>query len=216
MRKVYKNQRLPITEGRLQIEGNTQKDPEGRWIVRADSRVLGFDTVFAGAGDTFSPMEMGGGTDFRFDFSDANQLIDNPPAGHRRIHVDWNFNDFIYLKEGTIYYSNAPKGSWIDFQIICPAGQPYNRKVYGTDPVLDNFQIASEDMVVSKYIVKYWAEGNIMIGDELNTEAASGTRIPPVYIWRAIITVPEVTGWQDFHGHWNLEIYRPSSVYFGS
>jgi hypothetical protein len=48
------------------------------------------------------------------------------------------------------------------------------------------------------------------MGDELNTESAAENPSPSFFVWRAIITVPEVEGWEDAHGHWSLEVYRTS------
>jgi len=50
------------------------------------------------------------------------------------------------------------------------------------------------------------------MGDELNTEAAPDLPAYPYFIWRAEMTVPEVEGYEDFHGHFTLEAYRSRSV----
>lgn len=218
-RTVYKPEQFAKDEnGNLKVAGDTKVDRDGRWIVRADSRRVGYDLYFTGAGDRFDTMEIGGGTQFRFDFNNPTDyplVTEGVPTGYKRIRVDWQFNDSLYLKEGTLFNYNAPMGSYVDLKFVCPAGYPYERKIYGTD-VTDNINIAyaTEDTVAAVMVMKYFIEGSVPMGDELNTEACTDTAIPSYMIWRFEITIPEVTGWQDCHGHWSLEIYRPCSVYF--
>jgi len=50
------------------------------------------------------------------------------------------------------------------------------------------------------------------MGDELNTESAQETPTPNEAKWVCEVVVPEVTGWQEAHGHWTLEIYRYRSI----
>lgn len=217
-RTVYKPEKFAKDEdGNLKIAANTEKDRLGRWIVRADSRLVGYDLYFTGAGDSFDPMVIGGGTKFRFDFNDPTNfplLTEGVPTGYKRIRIDWMFNDNVFLKEGTLFNYNAPMGSSIDVKFVCPAGYPYERKVHGSDITIPNYAFATEDMVVASIVMNYFIEGSVPMGDELNTEACTDEAIPSYMIWRLEVTVPEVTGWQDCHGHWSFEIYRPATVYF--
>jgi len=220
MRKVYKAAKPYSTDdqGNLVVSANTQKDILGKWVVRSESRISGFDVIFTGAGDQMSgDMEIGGGTEFVFDFSDASQLID-APAGYKRARIDWQFNDSIFIKEGTIYFYNMPKGSYIDMYIVCPQGYPYAYKVHGRpeeDYAKMEYANATDgEVVIQHWVLKNHLEGNCPMGDEFNTESAADTAPPTHYVWRAEITVPEVTNWEESHGHWTLELYRPSSVYF--
>lgn len=219
MRKVYKAARPYNTDdsGNLKVAATTQTDPLGKWIVRSESKISGFDIVFTGAGDKMDgDMEIGGGTPFVFDFSDANQLV-TAPVGFKRVRVDWQFNDSVYIKEGTIYFYNMPKGSYVNMLIVCPAGYPYGYKVHGR-PVEDydklQYAVATEDTVVNRWVLNYRMEGSCPMGDEFNTESAADSSAPLHYIWRAEITIPEITNWEECHGHWSIELYRPSSVYF--
>lgn len=218
-RKVYKAERFKKDEkGNLLTKVDTIRDKEGKQVVRADSKLLGCEVLFTGAGDNLSgDMEIGAGTDFRFDFSDANQLV-TAPAGFHRTRTDWHFNDQVYIKEGTFFFFNMPKGSYVDMYIVCPQGYPYQYKVHGRP--LEEYQdmvtvmSATEETIVSHWIVKNWIEGNAPMGTPFNTESAGEAAPPTYFIWRAEATVPDVTGWEDAHGHWFLEMYRPSTVYF--
>lgn len=215
MRKVVNVEKFAKDEkDRLKIVANTRVDRDGRWTIRSDSRLIGYDIVFAGAGDTYDPMTIGGGKEFRFDFFDSNQLLSNSLTGFKQIRIDYMFNDDIYLKEGTVFFFNAPKGSYMDFYWICPTGGIYDKKIYGADATIPNPTVAEVDTIVGHIVIKYFVEGSCPMGDELNTEACTDDPIPKYIIWRTEITVPEVGGWENFHGHWNFELYRPASVYF--
>lgn len=218
-RAVYKAQQPYATnsDGKLIVDAHTDKDITGKWIVRAESKIAGYEVVFAGSGDEIGgTMEIGGGPEFRFDFETDTQLVP-APEGFRRARIDWQFNDKVYIKEGTIYFFNMPKGSYVDMTLVCPVGCSYGYRVHGrpesrSAEVL--FATATEEVVVSHWINHNLMEGSAPMGDEFNTESA-GEASPPTYlIWRAEITIPEISNWRECHGHWTLELYRPSSVYF--
>lgn len=221
-RKVYKA--VPAykkdDEGNLIVTADTPKDQGGKWTVRADSKAFGFDIVFTGAGDEMSGgLEIGGGVPFTFDFADASQIVTSGvPSGYRRVRVDWQFNDRVYIKEGTIYFFNMPKGSYIDMSIVCPPGYPYGYRVHGRPSDRDRevlFDTAgAEEVTVQHWVIKNHLEGSCSMGDEFNTESAGEVAPPTYYIWRAEVTIPDIPNWQECHGHWTLELYRPSSVYF--
>lgn len=187
-------------------------DAMGRPVMRADSRRRDYETVFMGAGDDVVSKTIGAGTEFRFDFSDESNLI-SAPEGYLRKRINWHFCDLIYMKEGTMYFYNAPKGSYIDMYLVAPAGYPYQIKsVDSAGNIIRTFQIAQQETVFQQWVCKYWIEGSAPMGDELNTEASSDLPAYPYMIWRAEITVPNVEGYQSFHGHWSLEAYRSRSV----
>jgi hypothetical protein len=74
------------------FQDKTEKDPTGRWIVRSDSRRLGYDIVFAGAGDDTTNRIIGGGAEFRWDFSAASQdplwITSGVPSGYKRQRIE--------------------------------------------------------------------------------------------------------------------------------
>jgi len=61
-------------------------DIMGRPIMRADSRRKDYDTVFCGAGDDLLTGQIGEGTEFRWDFSNDNGLVD-APIGFKRKRI---------------------------------------------------------------------------------------------------------------------------------
>ena len=198
------------------VHSGTEHDPLGRWIVRMDSKRTWYDTVFAGAGDDINGEVIGGGQTFVFDFSNTDNDVGSPPAGFKQKQIDFQFLDGVYMKEGACYFFNAPKGAYIDMYVVCPDQYYFYKNVYNetTGDVTLQATQASGDTVISHWVIHYMVEGSCPMGDELNTESSAESMAPQYLIWRVIVTVPDETGYDEFHGHWNLEMYRPRSVVF--
>lgn len=201
------------------IQKSTTTDMLGRWVVRSDSRRENWDTVFQGAGDNLSTSELGTGTPFLFDFS-ANvsdeRWVSSPPVGYKQQSIKWNFFKPVYIKEGTLYFFNMPKGSYCDFYVGVPNGYPYVEKTVDENyDVIRTTKTCSVDYLrFQHWVVRYHLEGSVPMGDKLNTETAAEHYTYPFHIFEAVFTVPEITGWEQAHGHWSLEIYRPGTIYF--
>lgn len=180
-------------------------DENNKWRVKSDSRPLKpdgkpYETVFSMAGDTEN--EIGGGTVIYWDFSTDADLID-APTGYKRKRIEISYIDPIYLKDGTIYYFDVLKGSYIDFYIVCPQGQYYYDNNY-------QLRVADHDMPVRRFLMHHMLAGTNNLGDELNSESAAENPIPPNYkIW-VEITVPAADN--SSYGWGELEMYRERSV----
>jgi len=174
---------------------------DGRPIVRADSRPLGYVTMFTMAGDTASGI--GDGAHLEWDFSNDDNTISSGIEGvhetmkMKRLKI--SFMDSVYVKEGCLYFHDAKKHSYVDCSIVCPAGSYYYNRD-GT-PAL-----ASEDTVVLRYANKHHFSGDCPMGDELNTESATENALPSNYeIWLEVY-VPETDN--DSYGYGEFEMYR--------
>lgn len=198
------------------IQRPTEIDELGRWVVRADSRKNSWDVVFQGAGDDMVNQRSGGGVPFMFDFSappeDPRWMNEEAPAGYKMQVIDWQFCDWMYIKEGTIYYYNIPKGSYINFQVLAPPGTVHIKKSVADDLSIDRTYLVDSVNWINMlhWVIDYRMEGSAPMGDELNTESAAERPSPSYFVWRATICVPEVAGWENAHGHWSLEVYRES------
>ena len=192
-------------------------DNLGRWVVRSESRPKNAETVFTGAGDDIENNIIGGGQTLSWDFSDSENDDPNPPTGFKRKRVRWNYLDGVYMKEGAAYFYNAPKGTYMDFYLIAPQGA-YYEKIYYDRATNKSTRVLAQaldgEAYVTHWVIHYMIEGDCPMGDELNTEAASDIIAPQEYIWEIVVTVPEVTNYEDFHGHVILECYRPRSIVF--
>lgn len=177
-------------------------DSDGKVYSRAESRPLGYTTVFAMCGDkTSAPQEIGGGKLLSWDFSNSDDEI-TAPTNYKRKRMEFSFIDAIHVKEGTFYFYNAPKGSYIDFYIVCPDGQ-YYKKNDGT------LAQASGDTPIVHYVVCHQIQGDCPMGDELNTEAASSA-VPSNYKFWLEVTTPNTD--TTSNGHASIEIYRERTV----
>lgn len=186
-------------DGELLLD-QTPKMGDGRPIVRADSRPLGTSTYFTGRGDTLG-VDIGFGKEIFWDFSNDDDLIaiPDPYTTMKRKRIDLVMNDPSFIKEGTLYWMNGKKGSYLNMTIVCPQGGYYLDR-NGTP------QYASTDVIVYKYVNHHHFAGDCPIGDELNSEGAQETATPVGYIYRLEITVPLSD--TDSYGWGNLEMYR--------
>jgi hypothetical protein len=183
------------------IISRNPKSEDGKDIVRAESRPLGCTTVFVGQADT--DIAIGAGEILAWDFSNEDNEITMPSGSNeRRKRLEFKFIDDVYVKEGTTYFFNKLKGSYLDFYVACPAGQYY----YDND---GNPHLATEDTIVSHYVIHCMMQGSCPMGDELNTESCS-SKIPNNYKFWIDITVPDNDNISN--GHINLEMYRERTV----
>lgn len=184
---------------------NVPKKPkaiDGRPIVRADSRPEDASTYFSMRGDSGSAI--GDGTVIKWDFANDDDLVTDSignaiPSGMKRKRLQLSFVDPIRIKEGTMYWKNAPFGAHIDFWIICPDGEYYLNR--DGSPAQ-----ASGDTPIVHYVNHHLIMDDCPMGDELNTEAANENPIPPNYELWVHITIDENNA--ACKGFGELEIYR--------
>lgn len=174
---------------------------DGKEIIRAESKPLGYTTVFAGQGD--SDTEIGKGKILSWDFSNNDDLVSMPLGSDlKRKRIECKFMDSVYVKEGTLYFHNAPKGCYLDFYIVCPNGQYYKDNN-------GNIHQATEDTIVTHYVIYHLLQGTVPMGDELNTESCSD-EIPNNYkLWLEITTLDSDN---QSNGNAEIEVYRKRTV----
>ena len=194
----------------------TELDPQGRWIVRSDSRRKDYDIVFQGAGDDLAHNTIGTGVNFRFDFNDTTtgQFV-AAPEGFLRKRVQWNFIDLVYMKGGTIYFQNMPQGSYMDFYLTSPPGYPYSVKnINSTGDIVRSTRVASAYTMWVHWVIKHWVEGTNL--STIVSESAADMPSYPFMGYSAEITIPIEAGVTTFpaHGHWVLQFYRNRTVVF--
>lgn len=180
--------------------------PDGKEIVRSESRPPGTQTNFTTIGDDTTIHD---GVEMLWDFSNSDDEITNDsdvdlfaplPLNHKRKRIKVRFNDPIYIKEGTIYFHDAPKLARANMFIVCPAGEYYISRVTG-DPTL-----ATEPVNMSRYVSNYIFSGSCPMGDELNAETCQEIAIPTNYELWIEITVPNTDS--TSYGWGMLELYR--------
>ena len=173
---------------------------DGRPIIRADSRPVGYYTYFTMAGD--SEAGIGEGKKMWWDFSNDDDIVTTSgvvPDGYKMKRLKVSFADSIYIKEGCNYFFGALKGSYIHFMIVCPAGNYYLNR--DGSPAY-----ASEDVIVVRYANHHFFCGDCPMGDELNTEGCAESAMPSDYELWIEIYVPEEDN--SSYGHAELEMYR--------
>lgn len=186
----------------------TQNAPDGKDIIMTTSRPLGTHTVFTTAGDDLQNNLIGEGTPWIFDFENSEHEVTDSitrpvPDGFKKKRIIAKFLDPVWLKEGTIYFDDAKKGTYVDLWVVCPVGQ-YYLKNDGT-PAL-----ASVPTPVIHYVIHHRIYGNANMGDELNTEAAPTDPLPTNYELYIEVVTPNSD--ESTYALCELEIYRTRSV----
>lgn len=189
--------------------------PDGKEMIRSDSRPINTESYFSMCGDSTSMI--GGGTCLEWDFSNDDNLVIGDstsfpnghhmhiPDGYKRKRMVLSFVDPIYIKGGSLYYSNAPKWSWADFYVVCPQGYYYYDRDY-------NIQLATEDTPVVRYVAHKHFFGTCTVGDEVTSEGCQVNALPVGWVLWGDITVP-ITDTTSF-GTCELEMYRQRSYLY--
>jgi hypothetical protein len=169
----------------------------------ANSRPVGWQTMFTMAGDTASGI--GDGKVIEWDFSNDDDLMASgvAPDGYKGKSICINFLDSVYIKEGCLYFHDAVKNSYVNFDIVCPDGQYY----YDRD---NNPVQADGDVVVLRYVNQHHFYSSCPMGDELNTESASENAIPSNYHLCVNVFVPTTDSVS--YGYGELEMYRERTI----
>jgi hypothetical protein len=151
-----------------------------------------------------SPAGIGDGIRISWDASNASGwFTEGVPSGYKRFSVDWQYCDSVWIKEGTIYYMNVMKNSTSDMEVLCPNGLyfMYLGQVYQNT--------TGSDLVVDHYMMRHPLQGDVPMGDELNTETCS-QELPSYLKYRFYVTVPESD--VSSYGYMEIELYRRRTV----
>lgn len=196
--------------------------PDGKEMIRADSRPEGTQTYFTMTGDTVSGI--GDGSGLVWDFSNDDDICDasdfeNCPtiaSGYKAKRMDIWFNEPIYLKDGTLYFQNACFDCYVSMYVTVPAGNYYPNDA-GEIPAValglsgdQMYAYASKDVLFSCYVMKHHMMGDCTIGDELNAEGAQLDPLPSGWYITGLIICPDDC--DTFRGFASLELYREYSV----
>lgn len=192
----------------------TPRMPDGRPIVRADTRPLNTMTMFTSSGDDST--SIGGGAILQWDFSNDDDEYTGPevPAGLKCKQILLSFHCPVYLKDGTMYFFKAPWGAYVRMEIAVPPGQYYPNPA-GSIPasalgLVDDdrmFANSGSDIVTMQvYVNKHPMYGDCPMGDEFNAEGCSVDALPIGWYVRALIFCPEAN--TEFKGYGDIELYR--------
>jgi hypothetical protein len=156
---------------------------EGKPNVIASSRPNGTETYFTTVGDHWVNQTIGDGKRMEWDFSNSDDEV-SAPTGFKRKRIDVVFIDSIWIKEGSLYFHNAPKGCYGDCYVVCPTDGWYYDNA-------GNLVQAAEPTIILHYVNRHPIQGSVPMGDELNTEETQINPILPGYTLRIEITTPD-------------------------
>jgi hypothetical protein len=186
--------------------------PDGKEIIRAESRPEGTESYFTTTGDDGS---IGGGKSFFWEFDNNDDIIlsDSTSIGHhnyipegfKRKRMILTFQDGVYIKGGKLYFSSALKGSYADFYIVVPAGYYY----YARN---GDIAYAFMDAPIIRYVNRKYFFGTTSSGDKVSAEGCQVKALPVGWELWGDITVP-IEDTSSF-GHCELEMYRIRSYLY--
>ena len=180
--------------------------PDFKTKVVASSLPLNTVTWFTTCGDNVTVgSEEIGSIDNRiaWDFSNTDNDVVSPPTGFYQKSIEFEFLDDLYIKEGTIYFHDALKGSYVDLYVVCKDTKYYLNNA-GTPTQ------ASGDTKVYHYVTAHPMTGSVPMGDELNTEQAMENPVSTDFKFCVVITVPDTDAVS--HGVIELECYRSRTM----
>jgi hypothetical protein len=199
-------------QGNAIIEESTPKTPDGVPIVRADSRPLNSEVYFTMCGDSTG---IGDGPLIMWDFSNNdNEFTDSNwvPSGYKAKKISIQFNCPVWMKDGTMYFFDAPWGQNISMFVGIPAGSYYPNPA-GPIPASalglsdgKMYAYTDEDLPYQSYVMRHLMYGTCPMGDELNAEGAAMAPIPVGWKLCGIIITPESDNVSK--GYASLEMYR--------
>ena len=186
---------------------------DGRPVVRADTRPIDSETFFTDAGD--SSDDIGDGVVMAWDFTDStSDIYTGPevPDGFKCKQILLTFHCPVHLKDGAIYFFDAPWGAYLEMDVVVPSGGYYPNpegaipaSALGLSGNLMYAQ-ASGNTRYQKYVNKHRIYGSCPMGDELNAEGAAVNPVPPGWYVRGLIFTPESDNVSK--GFASLEMYR--------
>jgi len=185
---------------------------DGRPLVRADSRPLDTETYFTMAGDDST--SIGGGVAMTWDFSNDDDLYEGPevPSGFKAKKIYMTFHCPVHLKDGTVYFFNAPWGCYMSMFVGVPANSYYPNPA-GSIPASalglpgnDMYAYTIEDMPYQCYLNRHHMYGDCPMGDELNAEGAAVNAVPVGWKVCGLIVTPDSDNVSK--GYASLEMYR--------
>ena len=204
---------VAITE---QLIEEGPKMTDGRPLVRADTRPLSTETYFTMTGDTTSGI--GDGLAMVWDMDNDGDWVDNGDGSKKKV-FNLTFTNEIFLKDGTIYFFNAPWGAFVEFYITVPSGGYYPNE-YGAIPASalglpgdDMYaQATSGDVLYQCYVNKHRMYGDCPMGDELNAEGAAINGLPVGWYLTGHIHAPATASGTGFKGFASVECYREKTI----
>ena len=189
---------------------------DGRPLVRADTRPIGTQTYFTCCGDDSTAI--GNGVCMKWDFSNDNDEYTGPevPSGFKAKEILMTFKCPVYLKDGAIYFFDAPWGQFMHMDIMVPSGGYYPNPAGAIPaaalglPGSDIYAQASGNVVYQSYVHNHYVYGSCPMGDELNAEGCAVDALPIGWMLRGLIITP--TSDNTSKGYASMEMYRCHTV----
>jgi hypothetical protein len=197
---------------------------DGRLVVRPESRPMNNRTYFTSTGDHPTTHKLGEGKSIKWDFSNDDDLYNpievlNGPtidSGYKAKIINVCFNDPVYIKDGTMYFYDAPWGCYVSMYVTVPSGSYYPNP-YGSIPATalgltgtGKYAHASKNVFYACYVQKQYMYTNCPMGDELNAEGCQVNALPTGWYVSALVVTPDSDTVSKGYG--SLEMFRTADL----
>lgn len=218
------NENHTIVSGSIVIEeikiDTGLKMDDGRSIVRADTRPLGTKTYFTMTGDDLQTGELGAGDQMRWDFSNDDDTYDpnnfeNPrvlASGIKAKYMEMEFTNPVYLKDGALFFFDAPWGAYVSMYIVVPSGTYYPHPegtISASDLGLSGntmYAYSTKKVFYASYLNKHFVYKDCSRGVDLDAEGAQVEPVPSGWLIAGLVCCPEDNN--TFKGFGLIEMYR--------
>lgn len=191
--------------------------PDGRPIMRSDSRPLYTSTVFTMQGDDST--SIGNGVELIWDFSNDDDLYDGPevPSGFKCKQMLISFATEVHLKDGMLFFFDAPWGSYVTMDVAVPPNNfypnptgPYTSAMLGLSGTLNYAHSGNEIITFQRFVNKYRITGTCNIGTALDAEGCTTKPMPIGWYLCGRVYTPISDNVSK--GYASMEMYRSFSI----
>lgn len=206
--------------GNMLPEAEPPKTADGKPIVRADTRPTGTQTYFTMTGDDLQTGKLGGGDQMRWDFSNTDNTYDpnnfeNPivlASGIKAKYIEMSFTSPTYLKDGALFFFDAPWGAYASMYIVVPAGTYYphpNGPIPASAlglPGDGKYAYSTKKVFYASYLNKHFMYKECTRGVPMDAEGSQVDPVPSGWLIAGLVCCPEDD--KAFKGFGLIEMYR--------
>lgn len=193
---------------------------DGKPIVRSDTRPIGTQTYFTMTGDDLQTGKLGAGDQMRWDFSNEDNMYDpnnfeNPivlASGIKAKYMEMKFTSPAYLKDGALFFFDAPWGAYASMYIVVPAGTYYPHP-NGSIPASalglsgdSKYEYSTKRVFYASYLNNHFMYKDCSRGVNLDAEGSQVDPVPSGWLIAGLVCCPEDDN--TFKGFGLIEMYR--------
>jgi hypothetical protein len=211
---------VSVHTGEFLLEQDAPRTVDGKPIVRSDTRPTGTQTYFTMTGDDMQAGILGSGEEMRWDFSNSDNVYDpddfeNPiilASGVKAKYLEMKFTSPAYLKDGALFFFDAPWGAYASMYIVVPSGTYYphpDGEITASALGLSGntmYAYSTKKVFYASYLNKHFMYKDCARGVSMDAEGSQIDPVPSGWMIAGLVCCPE----EDtlFKGFGLIEMYR--------